>query len=193
MWAIVTQHEARDFDHSRALVSVYLSKGYDHEKTQWLLDAFQGFNRDAGHNWHLLVPCREDASGFDRKRVIDGKLDASLYDVDLARTIIKKVKLDKESFPILTFEDPNGEVRPYFISLAKLTTDEISSLLQSIAAITNEAAESGLRSPEGFRMQVFQGIERLVIKTWGRKIVVKFLELGNTLIGAASALLSFRT
>jgi len=180
MWAIGTEKDIEVFRDRRALVSVYISDGYNHDEIQWVLDSWKGFNRDASHNWHLLIPCKTDAY------VLNQKIDAAQYDTELADKIVAQSNLQEEKFPLLVFESFERGNPPKFVSLHGMTRAKTISLLKEIAAIVQDEAEKGPSAPDEFRRKVMDRVDILSTQKKVLGFALKAVAIGGTAIGIIS-------
>ncbi|UDL91180.1 hypothetical protein LGH82_07905 [Mesorhizobium sp. PAMC28654] len=186
MWAIATEKDVSFFNDKRALVSIYLSDGYDSDETQWILDSWCGFNEDAGHNWHLLIPCSTDAY------VLNEKLDASHYDVKFANRVIKQHELAKSGLPLLMFENYDPSSPPQYVSFRGMSREKRRDILKVIAEIVADEAQNGPADANEFRKAILDRVSILVSRHKLAKAGLQTLAIGTAIIGVVSGLYSLR-
>lgn len=186
MLAICAINDIGNFRNQKAVVSVYLADGFNHDEIQWVLNAWNGFNERAGHRWHLLIPSKVETG------VLNDRLDASEYDVRLAEEIRKRNKIKKNLLPVLAFENYSATGMPSYFSLRGKSQAEVAELLRKITdVIVEEEQQDGRASPDEFRSGVSERIRILSNQDTARKWLYRSLAVGISFIGAASGIKAF--
>lgn len=185
MWTVCTTDDIAYFHDQKAVVSVYLSDGFNHDEIQWVLNAWNGFNERAGHRWHLLIPSKVET------HVLNQRLDASEYDVRLAERIRERNQIKKSALPVLAFENYSATGSPSYFSLCGKSHEEVVDLLRKITDVIVEEEKDERSSPNEFRRSVAARIRILSNQDTARRWLYRSLAAGASLIGVASGMKTF--
>lgn len=208
MWAVATEKDLEYFSTEDAVVSIYLSNGYDLDETQWILDCWEAINRDSGRAWHLIIPSKKSAFDLNNsnleegekkghREVVQNRINAKDYNVELAANIINKLQgtqSKKIFFPILVFENFTSGKHPLLIELGRLERREILGFLESVASEIRDLRDQVNGDPSNFRDQAQIRIKTLANRDWAGRIAPRAIGVGATATGllfGALSLISF--
>lgn len=146
MFPVKTEAEMREMERKRSLVGIYLDHYYSDEKLRWLLGARKGFDSHVESAWHLLVPRADNAY------VVNETMNADDYGVELARNIIKKLKLKHDDLPCIIFRATRDQY--FYLKLNETREERFKSVIGRLGDYACELQASGPEDPDEYREYV---------------------------------------
>ncbi|MES0178681.1 hypothetical protein NKJ86_08795 [Mesorhizobium sp. M0025] len=137
----------------------------------------RGFDGHVGRSWHLLIPYKE--GGF----VVDAPLSTSGYDIDLARSLIKKYGLKFSDLPALVFVPNEGTNDFFFACLSGMADEEILGMIGHIGDMAVEEFEDGPADAKDFRDKLNDRVQSYLTQQNTLRMFRKAGKVANNLLG----------
>jgi hypothetical protein len=142
VWVVSNQNESHALENRRALVGIFLDRGYDSKKIDWLLGARSGFDHHVRDAWHLLIP-------YERSYAVDSTFDSQLYGVELAANIIDRLEIKFSELPCIVFRASEEEF--FYLKLGGMSQEKFIDEIGRIGDLAKECQAQGVEDSKSFR------------------------------------------